>query len=1242
MREEKRGVRARTRAAAAWAVSALLALHLAGAALPTALAQDVGGDPNQGGRTSGMAEEPEELAGEGSPREGQGGLPQAGAPSGEAMGGRDASPQAEEEMGVAKVVATSGGDDAPLVAQSEQDPVPYVDESGGGATCIDYKLIEAEPEGDDHLALSGGWYVVKGQVTATKRVEVQGDAHLILCDDARLDAQKGVHNHDGKTLSVYGQAGHTGVLNATGEDGGHSAGIGGNENEKAGTFNAYGATVTATGGEGGAGIGGGFKNDGGTVLVRGEKTVVTAVGGESGAGIGGGNAGYTGEVTIEDGTVTAQGGSRGAGIGGGNGYGADSGGGTVTIKGGTVNATGGENGAGIGGANGYINNKKGHTAGADVLITGGEVIATGGAKSPGIGTGSFNASGGFLTVKGGNVTATGREGGAGIGGGYVNRKDYEEDSSYPVTNYPVTITGGIVTATADSLGAGIGGGDNGNGVKVIIGGDDTHVEATGGDGGAGIGSGDEDLDPGSFEVSGGTVIATAGRNAAGIGTGKTADGMCKAEPKITISGGDITAKGNTRGAGIGGGEFASGGTIKITGGTVRADGSDQNPLAGGANDGGAGIGAGGGDSSGKILTNGGTVIIEGTANVEAKGGKWCAGIGGGRYGDGAEVTISGNSEVKATGGEGGAGIGGGRRDSDGLGGAGRKVTIDGGTVTAEAGSPSPNGGLAEAIGYGSGWNVSGDLTVYDAARVLHGSDEEGATISTAAQRIEKCRDPWAQISPCDHKDAEGASTATLVPTSDRLHHVEGCTQCLYIQSDQSGGPIEHDHAFDAGGACACGVHAHRVSFDKNADRATGTMESPYVVEQTTYALPVCDFARDGYAFAGWNTKAGGNGKAYADQADLPMEKADVALFAQWRPSRFGAITGVAASYVYNGKPHQPKPAVTGPEGQALQEGADYRLEYEDNVSATANDRRARVRVVGVGEYEGVVATVDFDIEKSTPVPPVPPRAVSATASSITVAGEAGCEYSLDNGETWRAPGARSEVAFSGLRPGTAYDVVGRVRATANTNPSAPSEPLHASTEAKPSSTDEPGGTDKPGDTDEPGGTDEPGEGRLAASASYRTHLRSVGWVPVVRDGATSGTTGESRRMEAIALGVGANVGGGVVYQVHAKHIGWTGWARDGEECGTTGESRRIEAVRVQLDGELAGRCNVYYRVHVRHLGWMAWTCDGEPAGTVGESRRIEAIQVVLVERGGAAPAEDYGGQAQTFPLPFRQNGPRAG
>lgn len=51
-----------------------------------------------------------------------------------------------------------------------------------------------------------------------------------------------------------------------------------------------------------------------------------------------------------------------------------------------------------------------------------------------------------------------------------------------------------------------------------------------------------------------------------------------------------------------------------------------------------------------------------------------------------------------------------------------------------------------------------------------------------------------------------------------------------------------------------------IRFDPNADDTTGTMEEQTLAYDTEADLFTCDFARTGYAFAGWNTKPDGSGK----------------------------------------------------------------------------------------------------------------------------------------------------------------------------------------------------------------------------------------------------------------------------------------------------------------------------------------------------------------------------------------------
>ena len=170
---------------------------------------------------------------------------------------------------------------------------------------------------------------------------------------------------------------------------------------------------------------------------------------------------------------------------------------------------------------------------------------------------------------------------------------------------------------------------------------------------------------------------------------------------------------------------------------------------------------------------------------------------------------------------------------------------------------------------------------------------------------------------------------------------------------------------------------------------------------------------------------------------------------------------------------------------------------------------------------------------------------------------------------------------------------------------------------------EPGSPDIPTPTPTP--TPVTPETTPPVSVSYGTHIQSKGWEdPAKKDGEISGTTGESKRLEAIKIDLAGNENVGIQYTTHVQGIGWMPWSCNGEVSGTTGESKRLEAIKIQLTGADKDKYDVYYRVHAQSYGWMAWAKNGEAAGTAGQSKRLEAIQVVVVEKGAAAPGDVAG------------------
>ena len=148
---------------------------------------------------------------------------------------------------------------------------------------------------------------------------------------------------------------------------------------------------------------------------------------------------------------------------------------------------------------------------------------------------------------------------------------------------------------------------------------------------------------------------------------------------------------------------------------------------------------------------------------------------------------------------------------------------------------------------------------------------------------------------------------------------------------------------------------------------------------------------------------------------------------------------------------------------------------------------------------------------------------------------------------------------------------------------------------------------------------------VAPAVSYGVHVQGIGDQSARKNGVIAGTSGESRRLEAIRikLGKGFPVSGGIQYRTHIQGIGWQGWRKNGALSGTTRQSRRLEAIQIKLTGTMAKKYDVWYRVHAQNFGWMGWAKNGQKSGTAGYSYRLEAIQVVLKPKGFKAPAAAY-------------------
>ena len=137
------------------------------------------------------------------------------------------------------------------------------------------------------------------------------------------------------------------------------------------------------------------------------------------------------------------------------------------------------------------------------------------------------------------------------------------------------------------------------------------------------------------------------------------------------------------------------------------------------------------------------------------------------------------------------------------------------------------------------------------------------------------------------------------------------------------------------------------------------------------------------------------------------------------------------------------------------------------------------------------------------------------------------------------------------------------------------------------------------------------------SVSYIVHGQDYGWEKDwKKDGQTSGTEGQCKRLEAIQI----KVSGSIEYRTHIQDIGWEkNWSKDGAKSGTEGQCKRLEAIQIKLTGEVEKNYDVYYSVHAENFGWLGWAKNGEEAGTAGYGYRLEAIRIQLVTKGDKAP-----------------------
>ena len=213
-----------------------------------------------------------------------------------------------------------------------------------------------------------------------------------------------------------------------------------------------------------------------------------------------------------------------------------------------------------------------------------------------------------------------------------------------------------------------------------------------------------------------------------------------------------------------------------------------------------------------------------------------------------------------------------------------------------------------------------------------------------------------------------------------------------------------------------------------------------------------------------------------------------------------------------------------------------------------------------------------------------------------------------------------------------------------------------------------------------------GEAASSYDVWYRVHCADYGWLGWARDGASAGTVGLAKAVQAVqvvlvpkggaapgpaggafrgagerlsgsSLSVsgspaGSSFSGGVLtlgsergpvlgsvaatvdnlesdgsvcYRGLLLGSGWQGeTSSDGAQLGGSGGELQLKAVRFELSGGLAERYDVWYRSCDSARGWLGWASAGEPSGVESGASGLTAVQVVLVAKGSGAPGPAEG------------------
>lgn len=93
------------------------------------------------------------------------------------------------------------------ITASAADTVTYINWDDSNKEFVNADASAEKMTDDTDELADGGWYYVEGELTINDRITISNDngtAHIILKDDAKLTASKGIAVSKNQSLFIYG------------------------------------------------------------------------------------------------------------------------------------------------------------------------------------------------------------------------------------------------------------------------------------------------------------------------------------------------------------------------------------------------------------------------------------------------------------------------------------------------------------------------------------------------------------------------------------------------------------------------------------------------------------------------------------------------------------------------------------------------------------------------------------------------------------------------------------------------------------------------------------------------------------------------------------------------------------------------------------------------------------------------------------------------------------------------------